>query len=252
MSEIKKQKPDREKVRLQKYIADCGFSSRRAAEKRIETGHVTVDGKIAHVGDSIIPGSVIVEIDGRRIAQSAEHKYIMLNKPRGVVTTMSDERGRRTVADLVADCPGRLYPVGRLDYNSEGLLIMTNDGELANRMMHPSGKLPKYYRVKYSRPPTDRELEILMAPHVIDGYKIKPITLSVVGESGDTVEMELHEGRNREIRKVSERAGLLIKRLRRVAIGKIILGDLAPGKWRYLRSEEVKYLKRQLSDPDKR
>lgn len=244
-------KPDSSEVRLQKYIAGCGEMSRRAAERMIEEGRVRVDGKRASLGDKIIPGASRVEIDGKPVFSRGEgYKYIMLNKPRGCVTTMSDQFGRRTVADLVSDCPGRLYPVGRLDYNSEGMLILTNDGDLANKMMHPSGHIKKYYRVRYNREPTDSEIELLMAPHVIDGYKIKPVTVTVDNDSGEYVNFELSEGRNREIRKISERAGLLIKRLKRVGIGKLRLGDLPVGKWRYLSADEVKYLKNNAGKED--
>ncbi len=234
-----------EAVRLQKYFSDCGVMSRRTAEEEIKKGLVRVNGEIAELGTRIIPIVDIVEYKGRQILPSATDKtYILLNKPRGFVTTLSDEKGRHTVAELVADVGVRLYPVGRLDMDSDGLLILTDDGELTNRLTHPKHEIPKIYHVTLKGAPTPEQLATLSSPLVIDGYKIMAVRTDVISNDAHetVIKMTLFEGRNRQIRKMCEIAGLKITRLCRVAIGSVALGSLAVGKWRRLTKEEVAYL----------
>ena len=230
-----------EPIRLQKYFTDCGIMSRRAAEAEIAAGLVYVNGSVASVGDKIDPDIDIVEYKGRRILPQASDKRltVMLNKPRGYVTTASDEKGRHTVTELVAGANTRLYPIGRLDMDSEGLLLLTNDGELANRLTHPRHEIPKIYHVTLTSQPTEQQLDTLCAPMELDGYKLLPIGVRTL--SPDSLELTLHEGRNRQIRRMCEAVGLRVKRLRRVAIGALAL-DVPPAKWRALTDEELHYL----------
>ncbi len=233
-----------EKVRLQKYMSDAGIMSRRAAEKEIADGTITVNGEAAELGQKIDPQRDEVRYNGRRIylPDNIEKKtYILLNKPRGYVTTMSDDLGRKCVAQLVSDVGCRVYPVGRLDKVSEGMLILTNDGEFANYMMHPSHEVPKYYNVRIEGVPTEEQLAKLSSPMEIDGTDIRPVAVTVLekDDTHATLQMELYEGRNRQIRKMCEQVGLKIIRLKRIAIGDIPLGNLRLGKWRYLTSEEL-------------
>ena len=230
-------------MRLQKFFSDCGVLSRRAAEAEIAAGKVKVNGAVAQIGDSIDPAVDVVEYKGRRILprrENAKRRYILLNKPRGFVTTMQDEKGRPTVADLTAGVGARVYPVGRLDMDSEGLLLLTDDGEFANRLTHPRHEIPKMYHVTLSTVLTKEQLSALRAPMELDGYRLQPVTVKKLAP--DTVQMNLYEGRNRQIRRMCEAVGLRVARLRRVAIGKLTLGDLAPGKWRALTPDEVDYL----------
>ena len=233
-----------EKIRLQKYMSDAGVMSRRAAEKEIEAGTITVNGEPAELGQKIDPEKDEVRYAGRRVylPDNVEKKtYIVLNKPRGYVTTMDDDLGRKCVKELVSDVGCRVYPVGRLDKVSEGMLILTNDGEFANYMMHPSHEVPKYYNVRIEGIPTDEQMEQLSSPLEIDGPPIRPVSVTVL-EKDDThvtLQMELYEGRNRQIRKMCEQVGLKIIRLKRIAIGDIPLGNLRLGKWRYLTPDEL-------------
>ncbi len=236
---------DDNSVRIQKYISDCGICSRRAAEKEIEQGNVKVNGMPAEIGMKIRPDKDRIEFRGRRIGikRGTHNVYIMLNKPSGYVTTMSDEKGRKTVVDLVSDVGVRLWPVGRLDMGSEGLLIMTNDGELTNALTHPGHSIPKVYHVRLAEEITKKELSLLSAPMEIDGYEIMPVECTLLSRNdlGSTVEMILYEGRNRQIRKMCEKCGLTVKRLRRISIGSLEL-DVGRGKWRYLNKDEVEKL----------
>ena len=240
---------DMERIRLQKYVSDCGLMSRRAAENEIRRGAFTVNGITAMIGDKITPGTDKVEYNGEPVTDAGAGRCvcIMLNKPTGYVTTMDDSKdgGRRTVADLVSDVGIRVYPAGRLDLNSEGLLIMTNDGELCNTLMHPRNHIPKLYHVKLPTALTPEQLKALNSPMIIDGYKIKPVHAEVITlKPNETVlAMTLYEGRNRQIRKMCESLGLSIKSLRRVAIGDIHLGNLKPGTWRFLTKSQIEYLK---------
>ena len=234
-----------EKVRLQKFIADAGLMSRRAAEAEIEAGKVSVNGHVVGVGTKIDPRSDIVTYRGKQIKpERRKHTYIMLNKPRGYLSTTSDDRGRKCVLDLLDGVDARVYPVGRLDMISEGLLLLTDDGVLKNRLTHPSHTIGKLYRVKVGGEVSEEQLDILTSPLEIDGYTIKPVDVVVAGidESGTVLKMTLFEGRNRQIRKMCEAAGLTVKRLSRVSIGNIKLDGLPVGKWRYLEEDEVDYL----------
>jgi 23S rRNA pseudouridine2605 synthase len=234
-----------EKIRLQKIIADSGLMSRRAAEKEIEMGNVSVNGHVATLGTKVDPRNDHITYKGRKIRfEKPEHIYIMMNKPRGYLCSTSDDRDRKCVTDLLDGVSARVYPVGRLDLISEGMLLLTNDGELKNRLTHPSHSVPKVYRVKVGGRVSDEQYEILTSELVIDDYKIKPVDVVVQesDESGTVLKMTLHEGRNRQIRKMCEQAGLTVKRLSRVSIGNLKLDGLPVGKWRYLDEKEVDYL----------
>ena len=236
-----------QKIRIQKYFSDCGLMSRRAAEAAIKNGEISLNGHPAHIGDSLDPARDIVTYRGAPVVQKKrEHTYIMLNKPRGYITSMSDPQGRKCVTDLLSGIKTRVYPIGRLDLISEGLLLLTDDGDLANRLTHPKHSIPKIYRVKVAGAVSEEQLELLRSELVIDGYQIEPVTVSVhhTDENGTTLSMELFEGRNRQIRKMCEEAGLTVKRLNRVGIGKLRLNGLAVGKWRALTDEEIRYIKK--------
>ena len=234
-----------EKIRLQKYMADAGLMSRRAAEDEIERGSVSVNGHVAFLGMKVDPREDVITYKGRRIKyEKREYTYIMMNKPRGYLCSTTDDRGRKCVTDLLEGISARVYPVGRLDLISEGMLLLTDDGELKNRLTHPSHSLPKIYRVKVGGEVSARQHEILTSELEIDGYKIKPVNV-VIGESdesGTVLKMTLTEGRNRQIRKMCEIAGLTVKRLSRISIGTLKLNNLPVGKWRYLEDAEVDYL----------
>lgn len=231
-------------VRLQKMLADCGIASRRKAEEMISAGDVKVNGVTAKIGDKVDPKKDKVSIRGKLLDTHVKEVYIMLHKPRGFITTMSDEMDRKCVAELVKDIPERIYPVGRLDRESEGLLLMTNDGEFANAMTHPSLHIPKTYRVTIRPTITEDQLTQIAVGIVIDGRKTAPARVNVLSqESGRVVlEIVLYEGRNRQIRKMCEQLGLEVARLKRIAVGPVKLGMLQPGKWRPLTKEEVKKL----------
>ena len=234
-----------EKIRLQKFIADSGLMSRRAAEAEIEKGSFAVNGHVASVGMKVDPRNDHVTYKGKKIAyEKRKHVYIVMNKPRGYLSSTSDDRGRKCVTDLLDGVSERVYPVGRLDMISEGILLLTDDGELKNRLTHPSHTVPKVYRVKVDGSVSEGQYGILTSALEIDGYRIKPVEVSITGEdeSGTVLKMTLYEGRNRQIRKMCEQAGLTVKRLSRVSIGNIRLDGLPVGKWRYLEDEEVDYL----------
>ena len=227
--------------RLQKCISEAGVASRRAAETMISAGRVTVNGCVAQLGAQADPETDVICIDGRPLPPRAPKRYIMLNKPRGYVTTMHDERGRKTVADLVASAGERLYPVGRLDYNSEGLLLMTNDGVLANALMHPKKSIDKTYLVWVSGYIAGKEQSLSQSIE-IDGRKTSPAAVQLLHEAGTTAlfRVTIHEGRNRQIRRLCERAELTVTRLRRVQEGQLTLGDLKPGQHRPLTETELR------------
>ena len=238
-----------EKVRLQKLLAECGIASRRKAEELIQKGQVKVNGQVAQIGDKVDPISDKVVVFGKRvsIASKKKHYYIMLHKPRGYVTTMSDEKGRKCVADLVKDVPARLFPVGRLDRESEGLLLMTNDGDFANKVTHPAKHVYKVYRVTVRPKITEEQIAAMSVGMVIDGKRTQPCEVRVKSrEEGRVVlEIVLREGRNRQIRKMCEQLGLEVARLKRTAIGQLKLGMLPQGKWRELTADEVKRITAQ-------
>lgn len=237
-----------EPIRLQKLISQCGIASRRKAEELILRGELKVNGSVAKLGDKVLPNDKIY-VRGKRIAvPKSPHRYIMLNKPRGFITTMNDERGRKCVAELVQDVGERVYPVGRLDKESEGMLILTNDGDFANKIMHPKNCIYKIYRVTV-RPSINEEQLIKLETGVeIDGRKTAPAQVHVLHKEQNRVVLEiiLHEGKNREIRKMCDAVGLEVARLKRTQIGGVKMGMLKQGSWRDLTNIEVKKL---LSNP---
>ena len=229
------------KQRLQKILSDRGIASRRRAEELIRGGLVAVNGQIASLGDSADPDTDEITLAGKPIPAARGYIYLMLNKPRGYVTTLSDEKGRPTAASLVADCGQRVYPIGRLDMDSEGLLLFTNDGSFANRAMHPSHEIQKTYQVWVSGF-SQEGFQRLQEPVVLDGYRIKPPKLRLLSYKNDRAELEItiHEGRNRQIRRMCQMAGMQVTRLKRIREGQLELGSLPLGKWRYLTEEEQK------------
>ena len=227
--------------KLQKIIAARGLASRRRAEEMIAAGRVTVNGKPASLGDRADPETDMILVEGNPLPPLREYVYIMLNKPRGYVTTLSDEKGRPDAAQLVADCGSRVYPVGRLDMDSEGLLLFTNDGDFANRAMHPSHEIEKTYEVKVTGF-SESGFERLALPMELDGYRIRPPKLKLQSVSGTIARFRItiHEGRNRQIRRMCDAAGMKVLRLKRIQEGALELGTLPSGKWRYLTPEEQK------------
>ena len=226
--------------RLQKLLSAAGICSRRAAETYITAGRVTVNGFPAELGQRADPDRDDIRVDGKLLTDRETPVYLLLNKPRGYVTTLSDEKGRKTVADLVSDCGVRVYPVGRLDLDSEGLLLMTNDGVLTQRLLHPSGEVNKTYLVSVYGP-VDGAVERLSAVTELDGEPIRPAQVELLRRTGRTAELSvtIHEGKNRQIRRMCQACGLTVKRLRRVREHTLELGDLPAGKWRYLTAEEI-------------
>ena len=225
--------------RLQKILSGRGVASRRAAEKMITDGRITVNGRVALLGESADPEVDEILLDGRALPSASENLYILLHKPRGYVTTVSDERGRKTVMELVQDCPARVYPVGRLDMDSEGLLLLTNDGDFANALMHPKHNVDKTYEVwviGYHK----AAVALLTRPITLDGYTIRKPEVKLLWEDGGKAKLliTIHEGRNRQIRRMCEAANMQVTRLRRISEGSLKLGDLPLGKWRYLTREE--------------
>ena len=230
------------KERLQKLLSARGVASRRKAEEMILAGRVTVNGNTAALGETADPEVDTVLVDGRPLPEVQKNVYILLHKPRGYVTTLSDEKGRDNVTQLVS-CGARVYPVGRLDMDSEGLLLLTNDGAFANRLMHPKGEVEKTYLVWVQGYEAGRET-LLARSIVLDGYRIRPpkVTLQRAQGSRALIEVTIHEGRNRQIRRMCQEAGLRVDRLKRIREGSLSLGDLPLGKWRYLTEEERKAL----------
>ena len=238
-----------EKTRIQKIIADSGYCSRRKAEALISAGRVKVNGRPIKLGDKA-GGRDIISVDGERIYIPKKKKmiYIMLNKPRGYVTTMSDEMGRKCVTELIDDIEERVYPVGRLDRNSEGLLFFTNDGNFANSIMHPAKQISKTYRVTVRPDISDEQLVTLSDGVVIDGRKTLPANVVVKDKQPGRVVLliTIKEGRNRQIRKMCEAVGLEVARLRRISIGPIKLGMLKPGTYRELTAEELRAIRNAI------
>lgn len=232
--------------RLQKILASRGVASRRHAEEMILAGRVTCNGAVCKLGDSADPDVDKILLDGKPLPSREEFVYIMLNKPRGFVTTLSDEKGRKNAAQLVADCGKRVYPVGRLDMDSEGLLLFTNDGEFANLLMHPKHEVNKTYRVTvqgFSK----ENLETLAQPVTLDGYTIKKPEVKLLKTLADNralLQVTIHEGRNRQVRRMCDLANMPVTRLVRISEGRLKLGDLPSGKWRYLTDAEIASLKK--------
>ena len=225
--------------RLQKILSARGVASRRAAEAMIMDGRVTVNGTVAGLGQTADPQIDEILLDGKPLPSGSEYVYILLHKPRGFVTTLSDEKGRKTAAELVADCGIRVYPVGRLDMDSEGLLLFTNDGEFANRLMHPKHEVQKTY-LTWVEGFSETSLEKLKQPITLDGYRIRAPKVRVVKPG--LLEITIHEGRNRQVRRMCDAAGMRVTRLKRIREGNLSLGDLPLGKWRYLTEDEVRSL----------
>lgn len=233
-----------EQVRIQKYLADCGVMSRRKAENEIQRGNVCVNGRKAEIGQKVLPGEDFVTFMGKAVVSEHKEKvYLKLNKPRGYVSTMSDEKGRKCVADLVKNIPERVYPIGRLDLDSEGLLLMTNDGDLANALMHPKAGIEKVYVVKVRTAPSEDQMKALNQSMEIDGYTIQPCRVSCPEPTiPNKLRFILKEGRNRQIRKMCENVGLEVTRLKRIAEGKVQLGGLRSGTWEKLEGKELSAL----------
>ena len=230
-------------MRLNKYLADCGVGSRRACDKLIEDGVVKVNGKVATVTTSVEDGDHVT-VSNKRVSLQQKMHYIMLHKPKGVVTTVKDELGRKTVMDLI-DLNARLYPVGRLDYDTEGLLILTNDGDLANRLTHPRHEVNKTYVARLSGMLDEKDRAQLEKGVVIDGKMTSPSRVRILekDQHHTRVEITIHEGRNRQVKKMFEAVGKEVEFLKRIAVGDLRLGGLQRGKYRFLTDEEVEYLK---------
>ena len=234
------------KDRLQKILSARGVASRRRAEEMIASGRVTCNGVVCKIGDSADPETDVILIDGKPLPEESRKVYIKLHKPRGYVTTLSDEKGRKNAAQLVADCRQRVYPIGRLDMDSEGLLLFTNDGDFANLLMHPKHEVSKTYRVLVTGC-SEMAVEALKKPIVLDGYQIrKPeVTLIRCAQGGKAeLHVTIHEGRNRQVRRMCAAAGMEVVRLIRITEGAVRLGDLPSGKWRYLTEQEVLSLRK--------
>lgn len=232
--------------RLQKILASRGICSRRKAEEWITAGRVVVNGTTALLGETADPEQDVILVDGEPLPIADEYVYIMLHKPRGYVTTLADEKGRPDITKLV-DCGKRVYPVGRLDLDSEGLLLLTNDGQLANSLMHPSGEVEKTYEVWVTGYHTGSE-KLLRRPIILDGYQIRPPSVRLLSANAGTAHLliTIHEGRNRQIRRMCQAAGMHVSRLCRIAEGELLLGDLKKGAWRYLTQNEIDILKKHL------
>ncbi len=231
-------------VKLQKYVSDCGLMSRRAAEREIENGHFAINGVKAKLGDRVEPGKDKITYKGEVLKKNGKKVYLLLHKPAGVVTTMQDELGRRTVSELVSLPGKRVYPVGRLDKDSEGLLLMTDDGEFANRISHPSGGIKKVYHVMVAGRIENNQLDSLRAMRTLEGEPINPVEVELMERSDNAskVRFVLSEGKIRQIRRMCEAMGLSVMQLRRVQMGPLRLGNLECGAWRHLTDDERKSL----------
>ena len=231
-------------VRLQKFLAESGVASRRKSEELIDQGKVKVNGRVAMIGDKIDPKKDTVTVSGKKIVKTKTFTYVVLHKPRGFITTMSDEKDRKCVAELIKDVDGRVYPVGRLDKDSEGMLLFTNDGAFANAMTHPTKHVPKTYRVTVRPSISEEQITALTQGVIIEDRKTAPAEVRVITKEEGRVVLEiiLYEGRNRQIRKMCEEVGLEVARLKRTQIGSIKLGMLKQGAWRHLTEDEVRKL----------
>lgn len=232
------------RIRLQKYMSENGIASRRKSEEMIEAGKVKVNGRVATLGDKVDPIRDKIVVSGKRVVRNKTKMYVMLHKPRGFVTTMSDELGRKCVSELVEDAGVRLFPVGRLDRNSEGLLLMTNDGAFSNMLTHPSRHVSKVYRVTVREKVTEEQLTKLTEGIMLDGTKTLPCDIHIIdkGENRTVLNVVLYEGRNRQIRRMCEAVGLTVIRLKRTEIAGVRLGMLPQGKWRELNEKEMQHL----------
>ena len=231
-------------MRINKYLAECGVASRRGCDKLIEEGRVTVNGKTAALGDDIAGGEEIC-VDGVPVSHGEKHSYYLLNKPKGYVCTVRDDKGRKTVMELLPPDAGRVFPVGRLDYDTEGMLLLTDDGDLTFRLTHPKNEVPKTYLVKIEKGITDAELNRLRAGVEIDGVLTGKSTVKVIetDKAFTQLQVTITEGRNRQVRKMFEAVGKQVVFLKRIKIGEMRLGSLPRGKVRKLTAEEIFYLK---------
>ncbi|NLK64812.1 MAG: rRNA pseudouridine synthase [Tissierellia bacterium] len=231
--------------RLQKYIARCGIASRRKAEEMILQGKVKVNGRIVReLGSKIIPGKDVVTVNNKRIYEKEKYIYIKLYKPEGYVTTVKDQFNRKTVIDLIS-IKERIYPVGRLDYDTSGLLLLTDDGDLANKLMHPKYRIYKTYNAEIKGSLSNDSINLLRTGLLIDGYKTAPAKVKLLKQSQNNsyVEISIHEGKNRQVRKMFEAVGHKVVKLKRISFGNIVLGNMKPGEWKYLTDEEVRFIK---------
>ena len=236
-----------EPIRISKYFTDCGVMSRRAADAAVERGEVKINGVTAELGQKVDPDTDTVTWKGKKVVLPATPAKltVMLNKPRGYLTTLSDDKGRHTVAELVADAGVRLYPVGRLDMDSDGLLILTNDGDLANKLSHPSHNVDKVYLAYVDGHVTAEQMNNMTLPIEIDGKMTSParVRKAAYNQVETALEVTIHDGRNRQVRRLCEREGLHVRKLTRVAEGPLLLGELEEGKWRKLSDKEIRKLK---------
>ena len=230
-----------EELRLQKYLAQCGVSSRRGAEQIIQEGRVTINGTVVtEMGIKVKKGDKVT-VDGQLVKQEKSKYYILLNKPSGVLSSVKDDRGRECVVDLIEGIDARLYPVGRLDYDTTGLLLLTNDGDFMQRVTHPSFEIWKTYQAVVKGVPTETDVKRFAEGIMLDDGKTLPAVLDVVGYKGSNaiVEVSIREGRNRQVRRMLERIGHPVNSLKRISFGSLELGDLKPGKWRHVKPEEI-------------
>lgn len=225
--------------RIQKLLSAAGLCSRRQGEEYLLAGRVTVNGRPAQLGEKADPSRDTVALDGVPLRPVEHHTYLMLHKPTGYVTTLSDDKGRKTVADLVADCGARVWPVGRLDYDSEGLLLFTDDGDLTNRLTHPRHEIEKEYHVTVTGD-VEKALPILRGRLELDGQVLAPARVEIL--ASQRLQVMIHQGKNRQVRRMCALAGLEVTRLVRVREGGLLLGSLPRGKWRRLTADEVAQL----------
>lgn len=233
-------------VRLQKYLAEAGVASRRKCEELIAQGKIEVNGQIVTVPGTKINGSEIIKVDGREIRQEQRKVYVLLNKPAGYISTAKDQFSRKTVLDLVSTVKERIYPVGRLDYDTSGLIMLTNDGELANQLTHPKHEMQKVYRVMIEGTMSEEEMATIKTGVTIEDYKTAPANVKIIDTSkkDSIIELSIHEGKNRQIRKMFDALGHTVLRLKRIAIGPLTIEGLEEGKWRYLSKKEIEVMKK--------
>ncbi len=246
MTETKERELFMSEIRLQKYLAEAGVASRRKCEELIAMGRIEVNGQVVTVPGTKITGKEVITVDGREIIQEQKKVYILLNKPVGYISTSKDQFSRKTVLDLVETVKERIYPVGRLDYDTSGLIILTNDGELANKLTHPKHEMQKVYRVMIEGNLNEEEINSIKTGVIIEDYTTAPANIRIVetNKKDSIVELTIHEGKNRQIRKMFETLEHIVLRLKRVAIGPIAIDGLEEGKWRYLSKKEIETLKK--------
>ena len=237
--------------RLQKVLAEMGLASRRQAEEMIRQGRVTVNGRAARIGEKVDPSHDHIKVDGRRVALPSEKVYLLLHKPKSTVTTLEDPEGRPTVLSLVKERGVRLFPVGRLDYDAEGFLLLTNDGDLAHRLSHPSFRIPRTYSVKVKGKPSAEEIRRLSRGISLEDGPTAACRITALRETRENawMEMTLHEGRNRQVKRMWERMGYPVLKLKRISFAGLALGNLQPGEYRALRPKELEKIRRMTKDP---